>query len=149
MRTYVLVRARKNMAAAAETLASLSETQTSRNDSADPADLDEDIEIVEPDETMGDEKPRTKQTSRRKEPLRPSTGAASATVTELLAHLDGEKTTEFLRGVIEEYERHMSALALYNKQVSRTINGLKITWTPNKSAGIFTTRAHVMRNINK
>ena len=140
--------------AAAEPLATTSE-QANQDDQANPnLEGDEEIEIVEGDDTTSEASPkqqqqqRSKEPSRRKAPLAPSTKPTSDTVAELLTHLDDKQTTDFLRSVIDEYDKHLSALSLYNKQVSRTINGLKITWTPNKSAGVFTATTPKGQSVN-
>jgi len=136
--------------AAAEVLATMSK-QANQNDKDDPnLERGEEIEIVEGDDAPSEASPkqRSKRTSRRKEPLAPSTKSTSETVAELLTHLDDQQTTDFLLGVIDEYDKHLSALSLYNKQVSRTINGLKITWTPNKSAGVFTATTPKGQSVN-
>ena len=128
--------------------------QANQDDQANPNhEEDEEIEIVEGDDTTSEasakqQQQRSKQTSRRKAPLAPSTKPTSDTVAELLTHLDDKQTTDFLCSVIDEYDKHLSALSLYNKQVSRTINGLKITWTPNKSAGTFTATTPKGQSVN-
>jgi len=142
--------------AAAEILATMSK-QANKNDEDDPnLEGGEEIEIVEGDDSTSEasskqqqqQQQRNKQTSRRKAPLAPSTKPTSDTVAELLTDLDDQQTTDFLLGVIDEYDKHLSALALYNKPVSRTINGLKLAWMPNKSAGIFTATTPKGQSVN-
>ena len=136
--------------ATAEILATMSE-QANQNDTDDPnLEGGEEIEIVEGDDTTGDASPkqRSKQTSKRKAPLAPSTKPTSETVVDLLTDIDDQQTTDFLRSVIDEYDKHLSALAMYNKPVSRIINGLKLAWMPNKSAGIFTATTPKGQTVN-